>query len=342
MLSPEATQSMDASNRMDVTPPTSSRIFTRRRVLVGMGAAAGTVALGAGGIFTYDRYRRFARAADATIADHRVELPPTTPAMVIARGMDPATSVRAAVERLGGMSQFVNPSDVVVVKPNIGWDRKAEQGANTHPEVVAEVVRLCREAKARRVIVCDCPVKNARGAFERSGILAAANAAGAEVILPEASRHRTVQVSQRLGTWDVLEPFILATKVINVPVAKHHPLTGVTCGLKNWFGITTVGRMLLHQDVQRAIADLAALMRPTLTIVDASRVLMENGPAGGNVNDVKPVRTIAAGTDPVALDAWAVQLFPPQPAPASLGFAAAMGLGRVDYAALSPVEILAG
>jgi uncharacterized protein (DUF362 family) len=250
--------------------------------------------------------------------------------------------VRAAVERLGGMSLFVNPADVVLVKPNIGWDRTAEQGANTHPEVVAEVVRLCREAKAGRVIVCDCPVQNARGAFERSGILAAANGAGAEVILPEHSRYRTVQVSARLGAWDVLEPFVLATKIINVPVAKHHPLTGVTCGLKNWFGVTAVQRMLLHQDVQRAIAELAALMRPTMTIVDASRVLMENGPAGGNPNDVKPVRTIAAGIDPVALDAWAVQLFPKQPAPASLGFAAEMGLGNVDYQALAPIEIVAG
>ena len=127
-----------------------------------------------------------------------------------------------------------------------------------------------------------------------------------------------------------------------MPVAKRHALTGVTCGLKNWFGITAKGRMLLHQNVQRAIAELAALMRPTLTIVDASRVLMDNGPAGGNVADVKPTRTIAAGLDPVALDAWATRLFPGQTLAPSLGFAADMGLGRVDYHALSPVEVLAG
>jgi len=83
-------------------------------------------------------------------------------------------------------------------------------------------------------------------------------------------------------------------------------------------------------------------MRPTLTIVDASRVLMEQGPAGGNPNDVKAVRTIAAGIDPVALDAWALGLFPNQPSPVSLRFAAELGLGRIDYAALSPVEIVTG
>jgi uncharacterized protein (DUF362 family) len=83
-------------------------------------------------------------------------------------------------------------------------------------------------------------------------------------------------------------------------------------------------------------------MRPTLTIVDASPVLMENGPAGGNPNDVKPVRTIAAGVDPVALDAWALQLLPNRAPPASLSYAAQMGLGRMDFPALSPVEITAG
>ena len=318
------------------------RIFTRRRVLVGMGSVLGAGILATGGIAIYDRHRRFGRSSDAAVRDHRVVLPAGAPRMVIARGLDPARSVRAAVEGLGGMSSFVSPTDTVLVKPNIGWARTAEQGANTHPEVVAEVVRLCREARAKRVIVCDCPVNKARSAFERSGIMAAALAAGAEVILPEDSRYRTVTISQRLGTWDVLDPFVFADKIINVPVAKRHALTGVTCGLKNWFGITAKDRMLLHQNVQQVIAELAALMRPTLTIVDASRVLMENGPAGGNIADVKPTRTIAAGTDPVALDAWATQLFPGQTVAASLGLAAQMGLGQLDFAALSPKEIIAG
>jgi uncharacterized protein (DUF362 family) len=333
---------MSSDHPQEVTTSPSRRVFTRRRVLAGLGVVGGAGALAMGGVFAYDRHRRFGRAADASVPDHRIDLPAALPRMVVARGLDPAQSVRAAVERMGGMSQFVHSADVVVIKPNIGWERSAAQGANTHPDVVAEVVRLCREARAGRVIVCDCPVRQARSAFERSGILATASGAGAEVILPEASRYHTVHISPRLGTWDILEPFVIATKVINVPVAKHHSLTGVTCGLKNWFGITAISRIMLHGDVQRSIAELAALMRPTLTIVDASRVLMEHGPGGGNLADVKPVRTVAAGIDPVALDAWALGLFPSQPRPASLGYAAAMGLGRADFAALSPIEIVAG
>ncbi|KAA0253511.1 DUF362 domain-containing protein [Acidobacteria bacterium ACD] len=318
------------------------RLLTRRRVLLGLGGVAGAGVLGTGGFLLTDRYRRFVRRADHRIPDHRVDLPASVPRIVIARGVDPARNVRAAVERLGGMARFVGPGDVVVVKPNVGWERTPEQGANTHPEVVAEVVRLCREARASRVVVSDCPVRRSRGAFERSGILVAASAAGAEVVLPEESRYVPVEVSKRLGTWDVLEPFVVATKLINVPVAKHHDLTGVTCGLKNWIGITGKLRVMFHDDIQRSIAELAALMRPTLTVVDASRVLMHHGPVGGSLDDVKPVRAVAAGLDPVALDAWACSLFAGQPLPGNLHLAASMGLGQVDFTALGPVEVLAG
>lgn len=325
-----------------VSPPGSGRLVTRRRVLLGLGGVAGATVAGAGGFLLFDAYKRFGRHAQGLIPDHRIKLPFTSPRMVIARGVDASRNVRAAVERLGGMSQFVGPADVVVIKPNIGWDRTPEQGANTHPDVVAEVVRLCREARARRVIVSDCPVRRSRSAFERSGILTAASAAGAEVIAPEDSRYLPVEISRRLGTWDVLEPFVIATKLINVPVAKHHDLTGVTAGLKNWIGITGKLRVMFHKDIQRSIAELAALMRPTLTIVDASRVLMQHGPTGGSLDDVKPVRTIAAGVDPVALDAWACTLFPNKPVPGNLALAAAMGLGQVDFAGLAPVEVVTG
>ncbi len=317
-------------------------LFTRRRVLIGVGGVVGVGALGTGGFFLADHLKRFARSADAIIPDHRVDVPDVVPRMVIARGPDPGRNARAAVERLGGMERFVGPSDIVVIKPNIGWDRTAEQGANTHPYVVAELVRMCREARCRRVIVSDCPVRKSRVAFERSGILRVAREAGAEVLAPEDSRYVTVELSKRLGMWDVLEPFVIATKIINVPVAKHHDLTGVTVGLKNWIGITGKLRIDFHKDLDRSIAELAALMRPTLTVVDASRVLMEHGPQGGSLADVKPVRTLAAGLDPVALDAWACSLFPGAPLPGCLRLAAEMGLGRTDFATLTPVEVVAG
>ncbi len=323
---------------------TKRRIITRRRALIAGGTVVAGGALTLGGVVSYDQYKRFGRDALRIIPDHRVKLPASTPKMVIARGADPVLNVRASVERLGGMGRFVTPNDVVVIKPNIGWERTEEQAATTHPEVVAEVVRLCRETRAARVIVSDCPVKNSRKAFLVSGIQKAAADAGAEIIAPEDSQYHTVHISDRLGTWDVLEPFVIATKVINVPVAKNHSLTGVVAGMKNWIGITGKLRMGFHGDLQRSIAELAAMMNPTLTVIDASRVLMHNGPEGGNVEDVKQINAVAAGTDPVALDAWAFGLVgkPVDQMPDYLRLAQESGLGQIDHQALQPLEIITG
>jgi len=318
------------------------RLITRRRFLVAGGGAVAAAGLGAGGFALFDHHNRFGRDAMHVIPDHRIELPAAVPRMVISRGADPALNVRAAVERLGGMRQLITSDDVVLVKPNIGWVRTAEQAATTHPDVVAEVVRLCRDAGPRRVIVSDCPVRKSRGAFERSGILEAALSAGAEVIIPEESSHRTVLISERLGTWDILEPFVTATKIINVPVAKSHTAMQASAGMKNWIGVTNKLRLMFHNDIHRSVAELAALMRPTLTVIDASRVLMHGGPEGGNLDAVKPVNMIAAGFDPVALDAWACGLLRSTPGapPQFLRIAEQMGLGTIDFRALQPLEIV--
>jgi uncharacterized protein (DUF362 family) len=325
----------------DSSPP-RRRLITRRRVLVGCGAVVATGALTGGGFLAFDRYRRFGRDAESFIRDHRIELPASVPPIVIAHGADPALTVKAAIGRMGGMGRFVGPDDLVVVKPNIGFDRVPDQAANTHPEVVAEVARLCLKERPRRVIVCDCPVAESRRAFERSGIMRAALEVGAEVVLPEESSYHTVEISERLGTWDVLEPFVVATKIINVPVAKHHNLTDTTAGMKNWIGITGKLRVMFHNDLDRSIAELAALMRPTLTVVDASRVLMETGPSGGSLGAVKQVGAVAVGVDPVALDAWAYSLWGtgPQDLPHLFHLVEGMGLGQADLYLDAPLEIV--
>jgi uncharacterized protein (DUF362 family) len=231
-----------------------------------------------------------------------------------------------------------------MLKPNVGWERVPEQAANTQPAVVAAVVRACREAGAARVMVSDCPVGDARRCFERSGILEAALDAGAEVVLPDNSRYVTVRLSDRLGTWDVLEPFVAAAKIVNVPAVKFHSATQLTGGMKNWIGITGKSRLTFHLDLQRTIAELAALMRPTLTILDATRVLMDHGPEGGNVADVKVVNTVAASIDPIAADAWACELLGAGPGelPEYVRLGERLRLGRTDYRNLQPVELVSG
>ena len=232
------------------------------------------------------------------------------PRMVVVEGEGPRALVQKALEGLGGIRRFVGRGDVVVIKPNIAWDRTPEQAANTNPQAVAEMVRLCLEAGAKKVIVTDVSCNEPRRCFQRSGIASAASTEGAEIVLPEEHLFRQVNLrGDVLGEWPVLEPFVAADKMINFPVAKSHSLTGVTLGMKNWYGILGGERSRLHQHIHESLADLADFMRPTLTIIDAYRVLIRNGPVGGNLGDVELKKTLIAGTDPVALDAYAAQTF---------------------------------
>ncbi|HZP00510.1 MAG TPA: DUF362 domain-containing protein [Terriglobia bacterium] len=242
--------------------------------------------------------------------DFQVPADPLLPELVISQGEDPAALVRNAITGLGGIKRFVSRGDVVVVKPNIAWDRTPEQAATTNPEVVREMVRLCLDAGAKRVVVTDVSCNDARRTFQRSGIAEAARNAGAETLLPEERRFKHINLrGDALGVWPVFEPFLAADKMINLPIAKHHSLTGVTLGMKNWYGILGGPRSQLHQHIAESIVDLADFVRPTLTLIDAYRILVRNGPTGGSLSDVVLKKTVVAGTDPVAVDAYVAKAF---------------------------------
>jgi uncharacterized protein (DUF362 family) len=234
---------------------------------------------------------------------------PDLPQLVIAKGEDPAALVRAAVDALGGMKRFISRGDVVALKPNIGWARVPAQAANTHPDVVGETVRLCFEAGAKRVIVSDVSLNDAQRSFDLSGIRLAALSAGAEVLLPQERFFRErVLGGEMLRRWSVYLPLVEADKVINVPVMKHHNLSIATGAMKNWYGLLGGNRNQLHQNIHLSIADLATFMRPTLTILDAFRVLVRNGPQGGSFRDVVLRKQVVASIDQVAADAYGVTL----------------------------------
>ncbi len=284
----------------------------RRQALIRLLRLGGLSAAAAGlGAWLSSRSRRPEEpAAPDQRRNFTVPRDPSLPEMAVIQGDDPRRLVRRAIEELGGIRRFISPGDVVVIKPNIAWDRTPAQAANTNPDVVAEMVRLCREAGAKRVVVTDVSTNEPRRCFQRSGIARAARAEGAEVVLPEDRRFREVDLrGDVLATWPVLEPFLAADKMINIPVAKHHNLTGATLGMKNWYGILGGPRHRLHQRIHESLADLADFMRPTLTIIDAYRVLLRNGPTGGNLEDVALKKTLIAGTDPVALDAYAAKAY---------------------------------
>jgi uncharacterized protein (DUF362 family) len=217
--------------------------------------------------------------------------------------------VRRAVDALGGMKTFVSRGDIVVIKPNIGWDRLPIHAANTSPDVVGAVVKLAFDAGAKKVVVADGSCNDPNRCFQRSGIWRTAYALGAEVVLPAEHRFRTTRIKgELLDEWPIFTTLVDADKVINVPVAKHHNLAKYTAAMKNWYGVLGGRRNRLHQSIDISIADLATFMRPSLVVVDATRVLMRNGPQGGNIDDTRVLNTVIATVDQVAADAYGCTL----------------------------------
>jgi uncharacterized protein (DUF362 family) len=310
--------------------------LSRRDALIRLLRVAG-VGAGAAGLglwLSQHSSRPEITLASAAQRGHTIPPDPLLPEMAIIEGDDPSQLARQALQELGGMSRFVSRGDVVLVKPNIGWDRTPEQAANTNPDVVAEIVRQCLQSGAKRVIVTDVSCNEARRCFQRSGIADAAQRAGAEVILPEPSRFKEVDLQgEVLGRWQVFDAFLNVDKIINVPIAKHHALTGTTLGMKNWYGILGGSRNQLHQKIHESLVDLADFIRPTLTVVDCYRILLRNGPTGGNLDDVLLKKTLVASTDPVAIDAYVAKAFWNLEADALpyLGMAAKRGLGTLDF-----------
>jgi len=287
-------------------------VLSRREALIKLlrvaGAGAGTAGLGLW--LSEHSWRPETALAITAKRGHTVAPDANLPEMAIIQGDAPAQLARQAVDELGGMRRFIARGDVVLVKPNIGWDRTPEQAANTNPDVVAEIVRQTLNAGAKKVIVTDVSCNDARRCFQRSGIAEAAQRAGADVILPDPSRFKEVDLQgEVLHAWPVLDVFLNVDKVINIPIAKHHGLTGTTLGMKNWYGMLGGPRNQLHQKIHESLVDLADFVRPSLTIIDCYRILLRNGPTGGNLEDVLLKKTLVAGTDPVALDAYVAKAY---------------------------------
>jgi uncharacterized protein (DUF362 family) len=230
--------------------------------------------------------------------------------IIVASGTSPAAVTRAAVDAYGGIEKFISKGDVVVVKPNMAWDRVPEQAANTNPEVVAAVVLLCREAGASKVKVFDRTVNETRRCYHQSGIADAVKEAGGKIsYIDDRKFRKTIINGKALKEWPLYSEVLDADKVINVPVAKHHGLAKLTMSMKNWMGVMGGSRDRIHQKIDQSLVDLSRAIKPVLTILDAVRILTGNGPQGGSLDDVKKLDTVIVGVDQVAIDSYGATLF---------------------------------
>ena len=242
------------------------------------------------------------------------------------------------------MEAFVSKGDLVFVKPNISWDRVPEQAATTNPAVVETVVRMALEAGAKKVLVSDNTCNDARRCYKRSGIAEAAERGGAEVSFMEERKFKKVDLGgEALSEWLVYADVLEADKIINVPIAKHHNLPGVTLAMKNLMGLIGGARNRLHQRIDESVVDLAAYFKPALHILDANRILTARGPASGTTKDVKTLNTVAASADPVRIEAFGITLFGREPGEFKhVRLAEERGLGRSDFRAEGFREISLG
>ena len=255
------------------------------------------------------------------------------PKISLCKNDDPIQALQKSLDAIGGIKRFIRSGETVTVKPNVGWDRTPAQAANTNPILVGEMVRLCLEAGAAEVIVTDVTCNDPRRCFLRSGIKEATQKAGGKVIIPTDDDFiKTDLKGSLLTTWPVVQYFVKTDKLINMPIVKQHSLSTCTLSMKNLYGILGGRRNQLHQQIDQSIVDLAAFCRPTLTVIDATHVLLRGGPQGGSLDDVAIENTVICSTDQVAADARGAEF---------LGFtgdqishislAQKSGLGSIDY-----------
>lgn len=295
------------------------------------------------------RFLETSLAATAGLAGWRALAAPTDD-LIDVSGSDPKAMVTAALTALGGIGKLVQPGDYVVLKPNAGLANPASWGTTTHPEVVVAMAKACLEAKAKQVLVLEFPLARGEKCLERCG-LTAALATVPEVkvkVLSTQSDFQKVPVpgGVSLKSVEVAKPVLSADVVINLPVAKAHGETGVSFGLKNAMGLV-YDRAVFHQmlDLHQAIADLGRVVKPHLTLLDATRALLTNGPTGPG--ETATLGRLVAGRAAASVDAYGLTLArfnQQQLTPADvrhIALAAKAGLGEIDPAKLRVRKVTA-
>ncbi|OHB56755.1 MAG: Tat pathway signal protein [Planctomycetes bacterium GWF2_50_10] len=317
--------------------------ISRREFLIRAAKAGAAAAVVGGGAYAImDKNGPTGQAQESVIklGDYSVK-PVEGKVLSVVKGDDRSAMAAKAIELLGGIGRFVQKGDRVLVKPNAAFARAPFLCATTNPALVGEVVRLCYSAGAREVIVTDNPINDASSCFAISGIGKAAAGAGAKVMIPRDSYFSpyTLEGGKLIVDWPILwEPMRNVNKVISVVPIKDHHRSVASMSMKGWYGLLGGRRNIFHQDINTIIAELAAMVRPTLVILDGVEVMATNGPTGGSTSDLRKTRTLIASCDQVAGDAYGATLLGLEPNQLLyLQKAQELGAGVADWQKLKPI-----
>lgn len=254
----------------------------------------------------------------------------------IGRQGDIMTKLRKAIDGIGGIEHYIKKGDVVLIKPNVAFDRIPELGATTNPDILAELIKLLLvDCKASEVRVADNPIESPHDCFEKSKIGPTALSNGARIYLPDSNAFKILNSpgTVLIEYWPFFaRPFNGVDKVIGLTPVKDHNLCSASLGMKNWYGLLGGVRNQFHQDIHEIVSDLAVMIKPTFTILDGTNILMENGPNGGDPSNVKKGDVVMASVDPVAQDAYAFRhLLERSELPAYIMKAQEKGVGNMNY-----------
>jgi uncharacterized protein (DUF362 family) len=324
--------------------PMDRRAFlTRVGLATGLGAAGGYLALAPEGWPLSMRDDSGNRSKPVVrpvrLGDYRVTKPSAShPDVGVGRSGTPAQMLTKALDLIGGLPHYISPGDIVLVKPNAAFDRAPILGATTQPELLEALIRrLLVDCRVQEVRVADNPIESPVDCFAKTGIRAAVERAGGRVYLPDNNAFKILNTpgAKLIEHWPFFHrPLTNVDKVIGLSPIKDHNLCEASMGVKNWYGLLGGVRNQFHQDIHEIVSDLSVMMRPTLTILDGTRILMRNGPTGGDPSDVAIGDAVMAAVDPVAQDAWAFEHLLKRPSsrrPAYLAKAEAKGSGQVDW-----------
>jgi uncharacterized protein (DUF362 family) len=331
--------------------PNQSDNLTRRDFLKRLGyASAAALAAGGLGLALHDSQGPSPAGQQKALTGlgnfANPAIPPGAGKMAILHGLDRALLVQKGVQALGGMENFIQKGDRVLLKVNAAFATPPSLGATTHPELLAAVAGLCFQAGASKVLVTDNPINDPESCFTITGLAEAARTSGADLIIPRAALFHPVSLpgGRLIRNWPTLTGvFQEVTKVIIISPVKDHQRAGASMTLKNIYGFLGGRRNVFHQDINGIVTELAQLLKPTLCVLDGTVSMMTNGPTGGSLSDLKETATLVVSTDPVAADAVGVELLGRRLSDIPyIKMAAAAGAGVADYRRLKPEVIKVG
>ncbi len=321
----------------------SRREFINRSIKAGLSITlAGSVSYA-----LYDSEGPSGIAAESTLTVPDFSVPHIkNKTMAVIKGNSREKSVTKGIELLGGITRFVKPGGTVLIKPNIAFASSPALGATTNPQLLAEVIRLCYKGGGKKVIVTDNPINDPAGCFLLSGIEEACKDAGAKIIYPEKKffKPATLPEGKLIRNWPILYDHLAkADTLIGIAPLKSHHRSGASMTMKNWYGLLGGRRNIFHQDIHTIISELAALIKPSLVILDAFDVMKTNGPTGGSLSDLEKKNTMILSCDQVAADSYGSTLLGMKPDDLPyLQKADKTGAGTTNYKKLNPIFDLEG